>query len=82
VGAMTWFVRYRDHGVDHFENFATPEEATEAACQLIHRGVDVYSIGTGSPSDSIDKDQILRIYQTWLRGKRPFGLPPRDTDSN
>jgi hypothetical protein len=77
---MTWFVRYRDHSGDHLENFATPEEAIEAACQLIHRGVDVYGIGTGSLADSIDKERINRLYENWLRQRRPFGLPSADKD--
>ena len=53
--------------------FPSPETAIENACRLIDEGHDVSGIGTGDPTDSIEPEQIARIYAIWTRGKSPFG---------
>jgi hypothetical protein len=70
---MDWHVQYRAAGVEHIVMHPSPEMAIEAACRLMDEGVDVFGIGTGPLSDSIDQDEITRIYAIWVRGKRPFG---------
>ena len=72
--AMTWYVRYRQDTGDHTVWHPSPEAAIEATCRLIDDGPDVYGIGTGSLTDSIDKNQIARIYAIWARAKYPFGI--------
>jgi hypothetical protein len=72
--AMTWFVQFRFDGSNHTNRHPTPEEAIEAACRLIKGGCDVYGLGTGPVTASLDKDQIARIYELWARPERPFGL--------
>jgi hypothetical protein len=47
----------------------TPEQAIETACRLLDGGCEVYGIGTGPLTDSIDKDQIARIYEIWARAR-------------
>ena len=42
------------------------------ACRLIDSGNDVYGMGTGPLTDSIEKDQIVRIYDMWVRPRLPF----------
>ena len=37
-------------------------------------GYDVYGIGTGPLTDSIDREQIARIYAMWVREKLPLGI--------
>jgi hypothetical protein len=69
---MTWHVQYRNLAGDHIVRHSNPEEAIEAACRLIDDGYDVYGIGTGPLTDSIEKDQIARIYEMWARPKLPF----------
>ena len=56
--------------------YPSPELAIEAACRLMDEGCYVYGIGTGPLTDSIDKDQIARIYAIWQREKGPFGGKP------
>jgi hypothetical protein len=51
--------------------------AIEAACRLIDDGCDVYGIGTGPLTDTIERDRIDRIHEGWTRAKHPFGLAPR-----
>ena len=53
--------------------FPSPETAIENACRLIDEGHDVSGIGTGDPTNSIEPEQIARIYAIWTRGKSPFG---------
>jgi len=53
--------------------FPTPETAIENACRLIDDGHDVFGIGEGALADSIEREQIARIYATWRRAKSPFG---------
>ena len=67
--AMTWHVQYRQNDVEHIGMHATPEMAIEAACRLIDSGCDVYGIGTGPLTDSIELSQIARIYSFWARAK-------------
>jgi hypothetical protein len=73
----SWFIRYRTRTGDRLTRYPTPEEAIEAACQLIHDGVEVYGIGTGSLSDAVGKERITRIYDFWLRGKVALDPPFR-----
>jgi hypothetical protein len=70
---MMWHVQYRKDAVSHLARHPSPEEAIEAACRLIDDGCDVYGVGTGPLTDSIDREQIARIYAMWARAKFPFG---------
>jgi hypothetical protein len=45
----------------------TPEQAIETGCRLLDDGCDVYAIGMGPLTDSIERDQIDRIYEMWVR---------------
>jgi hypothetical protein len=71
---MKWHVQHRRDNVDHVDVHPSPEAAIEAACRLIDEGYDVFGIGTGPLSDSIDRGQISRIYKLWARAKQPFGV--------
>jgi hypothetical protein len=71
---MTWHVQYRKDATDRIERHPSPERAIEAACRLIDDGYDVYSVGTGPLTDSIEREQIARIYAMWARPKFPFGI--------
>jgi hypothetical protein len=73
---MSWHVQYRKDATDHIERYPSPERAIEAACRLIDDGCDVYGVGTGPLTDSIEKEQIARIYAMWARAKFPFGHIP------
>jgi hypothetical protein len=73
---MTWHVQYRQDTEDCIVRYPSPELAIEAACRLIDAGCDVYGIGTGPLTDSIDRDQIARIYALWARTKYPPGRIP------
>jgi len=66
---MPWHVQYREVTVEHVGRYPTPQAAIEAACRLIDGGCDVYGIGTGPLTDSIERDQIDRIYALWARAK-------------
>jgi hypothetical protein len=70
---MTWHVQYRKDAIDHIDRHPSPERAIESACRLIDDGFDVYGVGTGPLSDSIEREQIARIYVMWARAKFPFG---------
>ena len=69
---MIWHVQYRKDAVDLIVRQSTPEQAIETACGLIDEGCDVYGIGTGPLSDSIDREHIDRIYALWVRERHPF----------
>ena len=71
---MIWHVQYRKDAAARIARHPSPEEAIEAACRLIDDGCDVYGIGTGPLTDSIDREQIARIYAMWARVKFPFGI--------
>ena len=76
---MDWHVQYRDSVGDHLEMLSTPERAIEVACVLIAQGHDVYGIGIGTPhSESINREQIGRIYAMWARGRPPVMRRPAD----
>jgi hypothetical protein len=53
--------------------FQSPETAIENACRLIDDGHDVFGIGTGALTDSIEREQIARIYAMWTKAKSSFG---------
>ena len=69
---MDWHVQYRRGGTDYLVRFPSPEAAIENACRLIDGGHDVFGIGTGDLTDSIEREQIARIYAMWTRAKSPF----------
>ena len=71
---MTWHVQYHKDATDCIARYPSPERAIEAACRLIDDGCDVYGVGTGPLTDSIEKEQIARIYAMWARAKHPFGI--------
>jgi hypothetical protein len=71
--AMDWYVQYRKDGTNYIEKYQSPEGAIKSACQFIDDGCDVYGIGTAPLTDSIAKDEIVKIYNIWLREKLPFG---------
>ena len=73
---MPWHVQYRNDTVDRIVRFSNPEDAIASACRLIDKGCDVYGIGTGPLTDSIDRDQITRLYAMWVRAENPFGHKP------
>jgi len=73
---MTWHVQYRRDTVEQIVRYPSPEEAIEFACRLIEEGCDVFGIGTGPLTDSIERNQIDRIYALWARARYPFGLLP------
>lgn len=66
---MTWHVQYRKDTTDRVMRHPSPELAIESACRLIDDGCDVYGIGTGPLSDSIERNEITRIYALWSRAK-------------
>jgi hypothetical protein len=45
----------------------TPEQAIETACALLDEGCEVSGLGMGPLANSIDQDQIARIYEIWVR---------------
>ena len=71
---MMWHVQYRKDATSHVARHQSPEQAIEAACRLIDDGCDVYGIGTGPLTDSIDREQIARIYAMWAREKFPIQI--------
>jgi hypothetical protein len=70
---MTWHVQYRSDAGEHVVRLPTPEEAIEAACRLIDDGCDVFGIGTGPLTDSIESSEIAEIYAIWARERHPLG---------
>jgi hypothetical protein len=64
---MEWSVQYTSDGADRLEQTETPEEAIALACRLLDSGADVFGIGVGEPPVSIGRDEIARIYRTWVR---------------
>jgi hypothetical protein len=71
---MKWHVQYRKDATDHIERHPSPERAIESACLLIDDGCDVYGVGTGPLSDSIDREQIAHLYAMWVRERFPLGI--------
>jgi hypothetical protein len=69
---MEWYIQFRRDAVDHIDWHPTPEDAIDAACQLIDVGVDVFGLGTGPLTDAISRESINRLYQLWAREKYPF----------
>jgi hypothetical protein len=59
---MTWDIRYNRAAEDHLESHPTAERAIESACLLLDQRCDVYGVWTGDLAESIDREQILRIY--------------------
>ena len=67
---MTWHVQFTKlGGVTEIVRFTTPERAIEEACRMLDDGYDVFGIGTGPLSDSIDRGQITRIHEIWKAGR-------------
>jgi hypothetical protein len=66
---MEWHVQYRSGGVEYVAWHQTPEEAIEVACRLIDDGDEVFGLGTDSLDDTLDRRQIARIYEMWVRWK-------------
>jgi hypothetical protein len=60
-----WLVQYRRDTMEHIVNHSTPEDAIHAVCRLIDDGFDVIGIGIGPLTDSIEKEQIDRIFKLW-----------------
>jgi hypothetical protein len=73
---MPWYVQYRRDAVEHIERYPSPETAIEAACTLIHGNNEVFGIGMGPFTDSIESGKIAEIYDLWVRSKYPFGVLP------
>jgi hypothetical protein len=71
IFSMPWFVRYKDSAADLIVRMRTPEQAIETACRLLDAGFDVYAIGTGPLTDSIERDQIDLIFEMWVRARLP-----------
>jgi hypothetical protein len=69
-----WHVQYRKDATSHVVRHPSPERAIEAACRLIDDGRDVYGVGIGPLTDSIDREEIARIYAMWARAKFPLGI--------
>jgi hypothetical protein len=69
LSPMPWFVRYKKSAEDQLARMRTPEQAIETACRLLDDGCEVYGIGTGALTDSIEKEQIARIYDLWVRAR-------------
>ncbi len=70
----TWHVRYSLNGVEEVARVKTPEDAIKIACELLDEGHQVFGIGFGSLSASIDQEQVAEIYAMWVRERRVFGL--------
>jgi hypothetical protein len=70
---MEWHVQYRCGGADHLAMFPSPETAIENARRLMDDGHEVFGIGTGALTDSIEREQIAGIYAVWARTKSPLG---------
>jgi hypothetical protein len=51
---MNWRVQYIRDNVDQVDMHSTAEAAIEAACRLIEDGYDVFGLGAGALSDTID----------------------------
>jgi hypothetical protein len=74
---MNWHVQYIRDNVDQVDTHSTAEAAIEAACRLIDDACDVFGLGAGPLSDTIDREQIAGIYRLWARAKQPFGIRRR-----
>jgi hypothetical protein len=65
---MTWHVQFTEPGGSTgIVRFPTPEHAIEEACRMLDDGCDVFGIGTGPLSDSIDRGHIKRIHEMWKK---------------
>ena len=74
IAAMAWHVQFTGSGgAAEVLRFSTPELAIEAACRMLDENCDVFGIGTGPLRDSIDRDQIRRIYKLWARARPRIG---------
>jgi hypothetical protein len=65
-------IQFRRNGTDHVNWFASPVQAIDAACAFIDEGNDVYGIGIGSLDGAIEKDQIAKIYEIWMKTNEPL----------
>jgi hypothetical protein len=64
---VEWFVQYIKSGMSQLVRMETPEQAIETACALLDEGCEVSGLGMGPLANSIDQDQIARIYEIWVR---------------
>jgi hypothetical protein len=71
---MEWFVQYTADGADQVQYTETPEEAIALGCRFLDGGANVFGIGMEEPPVLIGRDEIARIYRTWVRAT---GAPPR-----
>lgn len=60
-GPVTWYVRCQKDAVDLLVRHPAPERTIKAAHALNDEGGDGYRMGTGPPTDPIDREQIDRI---------------------
>ncbi len=66
---MSWHVQYRKEALDCVDRYDHPGRAIDAACALIDEGAEVYGLGEGPLTDTIDPPQIAKIYDLWVRTK-------------
>ena len=64
-------------GMNHLVMFPGPGAAIENTCRLIDEGHDVFGVGAGALTNSIEREQIARIYARWASAKSPFIGPVR-----
>jgi hypothetical protein len=69
---MQWIVQYKQSDTDQTVRAVTPEDAIRTACQLLDDGHEVCGIGTGSTTPIIERDEIARLYDLWVRAKAPY----------
>jgi transposase InsO family protein len=62
---MTWHAQYRKDATDHIERHSSPSGRLKLPV-VIDNGHDVYGVGTGPLTDSVDRDQIARIRAEYL----------------
>jgi hypothetical protein len=67
--STTWHVRFRFDGTDHIARYPNERMAIEAACKLIDDGCKVFGIGPRARGETLDKDQIACIHESWAKAK-------------
>lgn len=69
---MQWIVHYKQSRTDRTVRAVTPEDAIRTACQLLDDGYEVCGIGVGSSTPVIERDEIARLHDGWVRAKPPY----------